>query len=103
VPIQASSPEPKKSRWPSLYVQVLLAIALAVALGKLEPRWGIDRFMSEARALTNFVGNAVATIVVSRWENQLDLQRVRAVLGVRSAGTLARTTNVAESEPGASE
>jgi aerobic C4-dicarboxylate transport protein len=41
VPIQASSPEPKKSRWPSLYVQVLLAIALAVALGKLEPRWGV--------------------------------------------------------------
>ena len=43
---------------------------------------GIDRFMSEARALTNFVGNAVATLVVSRWENQLDLQQARAVLGV---------------------
>jgi aerobic C4-dicarboxylate transport protein len=42
---------------------------------------GIDRFMSEARALTNFVGNAVATIVVSRWENQLDLQQARALLG----------------------
>lgn len=33
---------------------------------------GIDRFMSEARALTNFVGNGVATIVVYRWENELD-------------------------------
>ena len=33
---------------------------------------GIDRFMSECRALTNFVGNAVATIVVARWENALD-------------------------------
>lgn len=33
---------------------------------------GIDRFMSECRALTNFVGNAVATIVVARWENELD-------------------------------
>ena len=43
---------------------------------------GIDRFMSEARALTNFVGNAVATLVVSRWENQLDLQQARARLGV---------------------
>ena len=42
---------------------------------------GIDRFMSEARALTNFVGNAVATLVVSRWENQLDLARARALLG----------------------
>jgi aerobic C4-dicarboxylate transport protein len=45
---------------------------------------GIDRFMSEARALTNFVGNAVATLLVSRWENQLDLARVRALLGVPS-------------------
>ncbi|HYQ46443.1 MAG TPA: C4-dicarboxylate transporter DctA [Polyangiaceae bacterium] len=43
---------------------------------------GIDRFMSEARALTNFVGNAVATLVVSRWENQLDLRQARALLGV---------------------
>jgi aerobic C4-dicarboxylate transport protein len=43
---------------------------------------GIDRFMSEARALTNFVGNAVATLVVSRWENQLDLPRARALLGL---------------------
>jgi len=46
---------------------------------------GIDRFMSEARALTNFVGNAVATIVVSRWENQLDLERASKVLGLASA------------------
>lgn len=45
---------------------------------------GIDRFMSEARALTNFVGNAVATLVVSRWENQLDLARARTALGARS-------------------
>lgn len=33
---------------------------------------GIDRFMSEARAITNFIGNGVATIVVSRWERELD-------------------------------
>ena len=33
---------------------------------------GVDRFMSECRALTNFIGNAVATIVVSRWEGALD-------------------------------
>jgi aerobic C4-dicarboxylate transport protein len=42
--------------------------------------------MSEARALTNFVGNAVATLVVSRWEKQLDLQRARALLGVAASG-----------------
>jgi aerobic C4-dicarboxylate transport protein len=46
---------------------------------------GVDRFMSEARALTNFVGNAVATIVVSRWENQLDTERASAVLGAASS------------------
>ncbi len=33
---------------------------------------GVDRFMSECRSLTNFIGNAVATIVVSKWENALD-------------------------------
>jgi aerobic C4-dicarboxylate transport protein len=41
---------------------------------------GVDRFMSECRALTNFVGNAVATIVVSRWERSLDMPRLRATL-----------------------
>ena len=41
---------------------------------------GVDRFMSEARALTNMIGNGVATVVVSRWENALDLARLKAVL-----------------------
>jgi aerobic C4-dicarboxylate transport protein len=41
---------------------------------------GVDRFMSEARALTNIVGNAVATIVVSKWEKQLDLDRAKRTL-----------------------
>jgi len=41
---------------------------------------GIDRFMSEARALTNLVGNGVATVVVSRWENELDIERMNRVL-----------------------
>ncbi|AIU33438.1 cation:dicarboxylate symporter family transporter [Corynebacterium ramonii] len=41
---------------------------------------GIDRFMSEARALTNFSGNAVATILVGRWTNTLDVQRAHDVL-----------------------
>jgi aerobic C4-dicarboxylate transport protein len=39
---------------------------------------GVDRFMSECRSLTNFVGNAVATIVVSRWEKALDPERLNA-------------------------
>jgi aerobic C4-dicarboxylate transport protein len=42
---------------------------------------GIDRFMSECRALTNFVGNAVATIVVAKWEGELDQAQLSAALG----------------------
>ena len=41
---------------------------------------GIDRFMSECRALTNFIGNGVATIVVSSWEKELDRDLLRARL-----------------------
>jgi aerobic C4-dicarboxylate transport protein len=41
---------------------------------------GIDRFMSEARALTNLVGNGVATVVVGKWNNEVDMQRLRQVL-----------------------
>lgn len=41
---------------------------------------GIDKFMSECRALTNLVGNGVATIVVSRWEDELDRDKLRAAM-----------------------
>ena len=41
---------------------------------------GIDRFMSEARALTNLVGNGVATLVVAKWTNELDMKRLQAGL-----------------------
>ncbi len=41
---------------------------------------GVDRFMSEARALTNMVGNAVATLAVARWEGQLDVEKARRAL-----------------------
>jgi aerobic C4-dicarboxylate transport protein len=44
---------------------------------------GVDRFMSEARAITNLIGNAVATMVVARWDNALDLDRARAILDGR--------------------
>jgi aerobic C4-dicarboxylate transport protein len=45
---------------------------------------GVDRFMSECRSLTNFVGNAVATIVVARWEGAVDMSRLRQVLATAS-------------------
>jgi aerobic C4-dicarboxylate transport protein len=41
---------------------------------------GIDRFMSEARAITNMIGNGVGTLVVARWQGQLDRDRLREVL-----------------------
>ena len=41
---------------------------------------GIDRFMSEGRALTNFTGNAVATLLIGTWTKQIDRDRVRRVL-----------------------
>ena len=41
---------------------------------------GIDRIMSEGRALTNCIGNGVATMVIARWSGELDRERLRAVL-----------------------
>jgi aerobic C4-dicarboxylate transport protein len=41
---------------------------------------GVDRFMSEARAITNLIGNGVATLAVARWEGALDVDRMRARL-----------------------
>ena len=49
-----------------------LAVVPSVPVAGLALILGIDRFMSEARALTNLIGNGVATIVVARWENALD-------------------------------
>ncbi|WP_274562147.1 cation:dicarboxylate symporter family transporter [Streptomyces spiramyceticus] len=45
---------------------------------------GIDRFMSEARALTNFAGNAVATVLVGTWTKEIDKARVAEVLAGRA-------------------
>src|SRR3954453_23165465 len=46
---------------------------------------GIDRFMSEARALTNLIGNGVATIVVAKWTGDLDVERMRRQLDRETA------------------
>ena len=44
---------------------------------------GVDRFMSEARAITNLIGNAVATVAIARWDGALDLDRARRVLATQ--------------------
>ena len=55
----------------------------AVPLGGLTLLLGVDRFMSEARAITNLIGNAVATIVIARWNGAFDLERARLILDGR--------------------
>ena len=49
-----------------------LAVVPDIPVEGLSLILGVDRFMSEARALTNFIGNGVATLVVARWEGELD-------------------------------
>ncbi|MFD2235665.1 dicarboxylate/amino acid:cation symporter [Phaeospirillum tilakii] len=58
-----------------------LAVVPSVPVAGLALILGIDRFMSEARALTNFIGNGVATLVVSKWEKELDTARMKQALG----------------------
>jgi len=50
---------------------------------------GIDKFMSECRALTNLVGNGVATIVISAWEGELDRDKLRSALAHPGASSAA--------------
>lgn len=57
-----------------------LSVVPAIPVAGMALILGIDRFMSEARALVNVIGNGVATIVISRWENEIDVSRMRAVL-----------------------
>jgi aerobic C4-dicarboxylate transport protein len=57
-----------------------LSVVPSVPVAGMALILGVDRFMSECRALTNFIGNAVATIVVARWEGAVDLPRLRRVL-----------------------
>ena len=53
-----------------------LAVVPSIPVAGLALILGIDRFMSEARALPNFVGNGVATVVVSKWEKELDRDKM---------------------------
>jgi aerobic C4-dicarboxylate transport protein len=57
-----------------------LSIVPSVPVAGMALILGVDRFMSECRSLTNFIGNAVATIVVSRWEGSLDRHALDAAL-----------------------
>ncbi len=57
-----------------------LAVVPAVPVAGMALILGVDRFMSECRALTNLVGNAVATVVIARWEGELDAGQLQLAL-----------------------
>jgi aerobic C4-dicarboxylate transport protein len=57
-----------------------LAVVPSIPVAGMALILGIDRFMSECRALTNFVGNGVATLVVAKWEGELDMDTLKREL-----------------------
>jgi aerobic C4-dicarboxylate transport protein len=59
----------------------VLPIVGTVPVAALALILGIDRFMSEARAITNLIGNAVATVVVAKWEKEIDPEIARKIIG----------------------
>lgn len=63
---------------------IVLAATLSaipgIPVGGLALIFGIDRFMSQARAVTNLIGNGVATVVIAKWENELDEVKFHAAL-----------------------
>ena len=69
---------------------VALAASLAsmhkIPLSGLVLLVGIDRFLNEARAITNLIGNGVATIAVSKWEGALDLEQMKRAFAASAAG-----------------
>jgi aerobic C4-dicarboxylate transport protein len=73
-----------------------LAAIPTIPAGGLALLVGVDRFMSEARAITNLIGNAIATVVIARWDGALDLAHARRVL----AGDMQKAAPRATSEPG---
>ena len=57
-----------------------LSVVPTIPVAGLALILGIDRFMSEARALTNLIGNGVATLAISKWENELNYDKLNAEL-----------------------
>lgn len=61
----------------------------SIPLASLTLLLGVDRFMSEARAITNLIGNGVATLVIAKWEGALDNNKLQAVLAGDLSGDFA--------------
>ncbi len=67
-----------------------LAVLPSIPVAGMAIILGVDRFLSECRALTNFIGNAVATIVVSRWEGALDREKLKIAMAGKAPPLAAR-------------
>ncbi|HEY5712507.1 MAG TPA: dicarboxylate/amino acid:cation symporter [Allosphingosinicella sp.] len=76
-----------------------LSIVPGVPVAGMALILGIDRFMSECRSLTNFIGNAVATIVVARWDGALDRARLAEALDGRAVATNEFVLEAPEAAP----
>jgi aerobic C4-dicarboxylate transport protein len=59
---------------------------------------GIDRFMSEGRAITNIIGNAVATIFVAKWENEINMETANRTIGIKKNSVLKNALNPKETD-----
>ncbi|WP_454734659.1 dicarboxylate/amino acid:cation symporter [Cupriavidus necator] len=73
-----------------------LAVVPTIPVAGMVLILGIDRFMSECRALTNIIGNGVATVVVSAWERELDRKRMARVLHGGSSDDVADLADVGQ-------
>src|SRR5688572_25061862 len=78
-----------------------LAAFPAVPVAGLALIVGIDRFMSEARAITNLIGNGVATVVVAKWEGALDVRRMTRILNGEMVDEISTPTPTPKAEPAA--
>ncbi|PHP20455.1 C4-dicarboxylate transporter DctA [Sphingobium sp. IP1] len=75
-----------------------LSIVPSVPVAGMTLILGVDRFMSECRSLTNFVGNAVATVVVSVWEKGLDRERFAAAMAGKPLPPLGQVADEVAAE-----
>ena len=75
-----------------------LSVVPSVPVAGMALILGVDRFMSECRALTNVIGNAVATIVVSRWERAVDMNQLRAALAGKGGDFTAAESDTLQVE-----
>jgi aerobic C4-dicarboxylate transport protein len=78
-----------------------LSVVPSVPVAGMALILGIDRFMSECRSITNFIGNAVATIVIARWEGGLDRDALDAALGSGNPGAIAPAPELPLAAPSA--